>query len=46
MHGFRSHAPLAEKVGNLLDYASSPEAIQYYQSVSSWPANVDGGAAH
>jgi len=31
---------LAEKVGNLLEYAAKPEAEQYYQSLSSWPADV------
>jgi hypothetical protein len=31
---------LAEKVGNLLEYASTPEAEQYYQSLSSCPAEV------
>jgi hypothetical protein len=33
---------LAEKVGNLLEYVAKPEAEQYYQSLSSWPANVRG----
>ena len=33
---------LAEKVGNLLEYAAHPEAEQYYQSLSSWPAEVRG----
>jgi hypothetical protein len=33
---------LAEKVGNLLEYAATPEAEQYYQSLSSWPAGVRG----
>ncbi len=32
----------AEKVGNLLEYAARPEAEQYYQSVSSWPAAAAG----
>jgi hypothetical protein len=31
---------LAQKVGNLLEYAAKPEADQYYQSLSSWPADV------
>lgn len=31
---------LADKVGNLLEYAARPEAEQYYQSVSSWPADA------
>ncbi|GAB3313762.1 hypothetical protein GCM10027451_27890 [Geodermatophilus aquaeductus] len=33
---------LAEKVGNLLEYAAQPEAEQYYQSLSSWPADAGG----
>jgi hypothetical protein len=33
---------LAEKVGNLLEYAATPEAEQYYQSLSSWPTDVRG----
>ncbi len=33
---------LAEKVGSLLEYASTPEAEQYYQSLASWPAGVRG----
>jgi hypothetical protein len=33
---------LAEKIGNLLEYAAKPEAEQYYQSLSSWPADVRG----
>jgi hypothetical protein len=33
---------LAEKVGNLLEYAAAPEAEQYYQSLSSWPAGNGG----
>jgi hypothetical protein len=28
---------LAEKIGNLLEYAEHPEALQYRQSRSSWP---------
>ena len=28
---------LASKVGNLLEFAETPEATQYYQSSSSWP---------
>ncbi|WP_200944613.1 DUF4041 domain-containing protein [Geodermatophilus sp. Leaf369] len=28
---------LAEKVGNLLEYAAAPEAEQYYQSLPAWP---------
>jgi hypothetical protein len=31
---------LAVKVGNLLEYAAIPEAEQFYQSLSSWPAGV------
>jgi hypothetical protein len=33
---------LAEKVGNLLEYAAHPDAEQYYQSLSSWPTDVRG----
>ncbi len=33
---------LAQKLGNLLEYAAKPEAEQYYQSVSSWPADARG----
>lgn len=33
---------LAEKLGNLLEYAARPEAEQYHQSVSSWPAGAAG----
>ncbi|WP_217991432.1 DUF4041 domain-containing protein [Blastococcus aggregatus] len=33
-------AVLAEKVGNLLEYAATPDAEQYYQSLSSWPADA------
>jgi hypothetical protein len=36
---------LAEKVGNLLEYAPNPEAAQYYQSMASWPADVRGEPA-
>ncbi len=36
---------LTEKVGNLLEYAATPEAEQYYQSLSSWPAGVHGEAS-
>jgi len=32
---------LAEKVGNLVEYASRPEAEQYYQSLSSWPDGIN-----
>lgn len=32
---------LADKVGSLLEYAATPEAEQYYQSLSSWPATVE-----
>ena len=28
---------LAEKVGGLLEYNDSPEALEYFQSRSSWP---------
>ena len=34
---------LAAKVGNLLEYAATPDAEQYYQSLSSWPDRVRGG---
>ena len=34
---------LAQKVGNLLEYAAKPEADQYYQSLSSWPTDVRAG---
>ncbi|MCA0143351.1 DUF4041 domain-containing protein [Blastococcus sp. LR1] len=34
---------LAQKVGKLLEYAAKPEADQYYQSLSSWPANARAG---
>jgi hypothetical protein len=30
---------LAEKVGGLLEFTEEPEAIQYFQSVSSWPSS-------
>jgi hypothetical protein len=33
---------LAEKIGNLLQYAAKPEADQYRQSRSTWPADVAG----
>jgi hypothetical protein len=33
---------LADKVGNLLEYAAKPEAEQFFQSLSSWPAGVRG----
>ncbi|WP_236825305.1 DUF4041 domain-containing protein [Blastococcus sp. MG754426] len=36
---------LAEKVGNLLEYAATPEAEQFHQSLSSWPAGVRGEPA-
>jgi len=31
---------LVSKIGNLLDFASTPEAEQYFQSLSSWPPGV------
>jgi hypothetical protein len=34
---------LTQKLGNLLEYAARPEAEQYYQSVSSWPAEAAAG---
>jgi hypothetical protein len=34
---------LAQKVGNLLEYAAKPEADQYYQSLSSWPTDIRTG---
>jgi hypothetical protein len=37
---------LADKLGNLLEYAATPEAEQYYQSLSSWPAGATGGPSH
>lgn len=37
---------LAAKVGNLLEYASRPEAEQYYQSLSSWPAGFEYEPGH
>ncbi|HEY0640926.1 MAG TPA: DUF4041 domain-containing protein [Pseudonocardiaceae bacterium] len=36
---------LAEKLGNLLEYAAKPEAEQYYQSLSSWPDGISGEPA-
>jgi hypothetical protein len=36
---------LASKLGNLLEYAATPGAEQYYQSLSSWPAGVRGEPA-
>jgi hypothetical protein len=36
---------LAEKLGNLLEYAAKPEAEQYYRSLSSWPTGVRGEPA-
>ncbi|RLK58483.1 DUF4041 domain-containing protein [Actinokineospora cianjurensis] len=37
---------LAEKVGNLLEYAANPEAEQYYQSLSRWPEGARGEPAN
>jgi predicted NAD/FAD-binding protein len=37
---------LAEKVGNLLEYAAKPEAEQYWQSRGSWPADLVGRPGH
>ncbi len=37
---------LAAKVGNLLEYASRPDAEQYYQSLSSWPAGIKHETGH
>ncbi|MGY1906832.1 DUF4041 domain-containing protein [Modestobacter sp. SYSU DS0902] len=36
---------LADKLGNLLEYAATPEAEQYFQSLSSWPDSVRGEPA-
>jgi len=37
---------LAVKVGNLLEYAAVPEAEQFYQSLSSWPAGLGSQPGH
>lgn len=34
---------LAEKVGGLLEYTDSPEAVEYFQSRGMWPATVIDG---
>ncbi|MGJ6981490.1 DUF4041 domain-containing protein [Aestuariimicrobium soli] len=36
---------LAEKVGGLLEYTAEPEALEYRQSLGSWPTNARSGIA-